>query len=110
MVSTPAWRQLYDGMEKLATPYANAVTRSDTFAQGVALLSSVKKVARARADTVAAKGWHLLNLPAGSDVRRLRMQVGALDREVRLLTLELRRARTKEVSGDGVDPDPDEHA
>ena len=29
--------------------------------------------------------WHLVNLPAGTDVRKLRNQIGDLDHEVRLL-------------------------
>jgi uncharacterized membrane protein YciS (DUF1049 family) len=33
--------------------------------------------------------WHLINLPAGTDVQRLRVQIGALDRQVRRLTLQL---------------------
>ena len=32
-----------------------------------------------------------MNLPAGTDLQRLRMQVGALDREVRRLSLQLDR-------------------
>jgi hypothetical protein len=108
-VTTPAWRKLYDKVERVVTPYANAITHSDGFAQSVAFRSGVEKAVKAQSNKLAAKGWHLLNLPAGTDVQRLRMQVGALDREVRLLTLELRRARAEEVVSDGVDADSDEH-
>ena len=47
---------------------------------------------------VAARVWHLVNLPAGTDVHRLRKQIGALDRDVRRLSLqlELEQARTIE--------------
>jgi len=105
----PTWRQLYDMLEGIATPHANAVTQSDEFAHAIALLSGARRAVNVRAGKVAAKGWHFLNLPAGTDVHRLRMQVGALDREVRLLTLELRRARTEEVRRDGVTTNSDEH-
>jgi hypothetical protein len=109
-MSTPYWRRLYDNVERLVTPYANAVTHSNEFVQAAALLSGARKAVKTRADRISAKSWHLLNLPAGTDVQRLRMHVGALDREVRLLTLELRRARSEEVSSDGADTDADEHA
>jgi phage host-nuclease inhibitor protein Gam len=33
----------------------------------------------------------MMNLPASTDVQRLRRQVGELDREVRRLTLQLER-------------------
>jgi len=36
-----------------------------------------------------------MNLPAGTDFRWLRMQVGALDREVRRLSLQLDRDSRK---------------
>jgi len=50
---------------------------------------------------VAARVWHLVNLPAGTDVHRLRKQIGALDRDVRRLTfqLELRQAKTTDGIG-----------
>jgi hypothetical protein len=35
--------------------------------------------------------WHLLNLPAGSDIKRLSRQVASLDRELRQLRGELNR-------------------
>jgi hypothetical protein len=55
--------------------------------------------------------WHLVNLPAGSDVRKLRNQIGDLDHEVRLLrgavegearrrSREARRAKQEEAADD----------
>jgi hypothetical protein len=38
---------------------------------------------------VAAWPLHACNLPAGTDISRLRRQLGELDREVRRLRLEL---------------------
>ena len=46
-----------------------------------------------RSAALTARAWHLVNLPAGSDVSRLRAQIGALDREVRRLTLRLENER-----------------
>jgi hypothetical protein len=87
----------------------DSVVRSDAFAQTSALLAGAQRGLRARVDGIARRGWHLINLPAGTDVQRLRQQVGALDREVRLLTLELRRARGREVGRDGDDSESDQH-
>jgi hypothetical protein len=50
---------------------------------------------RSTARDVTARAWHLLNLPAGSDVSRLRAQIGALDREVRRLTVQLEKERRR---------------
>lgn len=101
----PGLRDLSNQVEKLA-PLANEVTHSQEFAQAAALLTGVKKVVRTELNKVAARAWHAVNLPAGTDVQRLKQQVGSLDREVRLLSLELQRAR-KETKRHGVDPRPE---
>lgn len=88
----PGLRDLSNQVEKLA-PRANQVTHSEEFAQAAALLAGVNKVVRTELNRLAARAWHAVNLPAGTDVQRLKQQVGSLDREVRLLSLELQRAR-----------------
>jgi hypothetical protein len=98
--STPRWRQAYDAVDKTVTPHAEALVRTSGFAQGVALVRRAQTLARGTARGVTARAWHLLNLPAGSDVSRLRAQIGALDREVRRLTVQLEMERRKD-SGPG---------
>ncbi len=102
----PGLRDLSSQVEKLATPLANELTHSEEFAQAAALLTSVKKVVRTELDKLAARAWHAVNLPAGTDVQRLKQTVGSLDREVRLLSLELQRAQ-KEAKRRGVDSRPE---
>ena len=83
------WRQAFDTAEKFVAPKLESVVRTDQFAQATALGLRAQAALTRRANDVAAKVWHLVNLPAGTDVLRLRAQVGALDREVRRLTLAL---------------------
>ena len=92
-MSAPRWRQAFDAVERRVTPRAEEVVRSEAFAVGAALTRRAVTVARGSARDLTARAWHLLNLPAGTDVSRLRAQVGALDREVRRLTLQLEAAR-----------------
>jgi hypothetical protein len=113
-MTAPRWRQAYDAVDKAVTPRAEAFVRTPTFAQGAALVQRAQKLARDTARGATARAWHLLNLPAGSDVSRLRGQIGALDREVRRLTLQLeserrRTARTteEEPRADGAQPADD---
>ena len=94
-MTAPRWRQAYDAVDKAVTPKAEAFVRTESFAQGAALLQRAQKVARDTVRGATARGWHLLNLPAGSDVSRLRAQIGALDREVRRLTLQLENERRR---------------
>ncbi|MGY1809599.1 hypothetical protein ACI8AF_19715 [Blastococcus sp. SYSU D00669] len=96
MASTgPRWRQAYDAVDRAVTPRAEAFVRTPGFAQGAALVQRAQKLARDSARGLTARAWHLLNLPAGSDVSRLRAQIGALDREVRRLNLQLETERRR---------------
>jgi hypothetical protein len=87
----PAWRPAYDAVERAVTPRVDAVVRSGQFARTVAWGTRARRAVGDRVNGVSARLWSLVNLPAGTDVQRLRAQVGALDREVRRLTLQLAR-------------------
>lgn len=91
-------RALYDRLDRAVTPAANNLTHSHQFAQVATALNRLDRGVRGGINSLAARAWHSMNLPAGTDIQRLRNQVGALDREVRVLALELERAR-KEATG-----------
>jgi outer membrane murein-binding lipoprotein Lpp len=93
MSEPPLWRQAFDAVERRVTPRAEELVRTEAFTIGAALTRRAATLARGSARDLTARAWHLLNLPAGTDVSRLRAQVGALDREVRRLTLQLEAAR-----------------
>lgn len=97
----PGIRDLYNRFERVAGPLAEQVVKTEEFAQSAALFTSVNKAIRTELDKLTARAWHAVNLPAGTDVQRLKQQVGSLDREMRLLSLELQRAR-KEAKRRGV--------
>ena len=94
-MSAPRWRQAYDAAERAITPRAENLVRTPGFALAVALLRRGRSLARGSVQDVTAGAWHLLNLPAGSDISRLRTQVGSLDREVRRLTVQLENERRR---------------
>lgn len=96
MSERPGWRRAYDSAERAVAPRAEALVRSDEFARTTAGLLGVRREVGRRLDALTARAWHLVNLPAGTDVQRLRAQVGALDREVRRLTVQLEAARSRE--------------
>jgi hypothetical protein len=93
MSDAPRWRQAFDTAERAVAPRAENLVRTPGFALGAALVRRAQTLARSSARDVTARAWHLLNLPAGSDVTRLRAQIGALDREVRRLGLQLEAER-----------------
>jgi hypothetical protein len=93
MSDASLWRQAFDKAERTVAPRAESLVRTPGFSLGAALVRRAQTLARSSARDVTARAWHLLNLPAGSDVTRLRAQIGALDREVRRLGLQLEAER-----------------
>jgi hypothetical protein len=91
----PLWRQAFDAAERAVSPRAETFVRTPTFHVGVSLLRRAEGVVRGSLRGATARAWHLVNLPAGSDVSRLRAQIGALDREVRRLGLQLEAERRR---------------
>ena len=104
---TPLWRQAFDAAEKRVTPHAESLVRTPYFATGVGLLRRAQNVAKDTARGVSARAWHLVNLPAGTDLARLRAQLGALDREVRRLTVQLENERRRPPTADVPQEEPD---
>ena len=95
MSEPPLWRQAFDAAERAVSPRAETFVRTPSYAVGAAVVRRARTVVRASARNVTARAWHLVNLPAGSDVSRLRAQIGALDREVRRLGLQLEAERRR---------------
>ncbi|PWW23086.1 hypothetical protein JD79_02251 [Geodermatophilus normandii] len=104
---TPLWRQAFDAAEKRVTPHAESLVRTPYFATGVGLLRRAQNLAKDTARGVSARAWHLVNLPAGTDLARLRAQLGALDREVRRLTVQLENERRRPLTADAPREEPD---
>jgi hypothetical protein len=90
MAEQPAWwRRAFETVEGAVAPHLESLVRTDEYAWVAATLTWAQATVRHQLADTSAAVWHLVNLPAGSDVARLRAQVGALDREVRRLTLRL---------------------
>jgi len=89
------WRQAFDLAERAVAPRLESLVRTNQFARGAALAAKTQSFGRRQANGLSARAWHLVNLPAGTDLARLRSQVGALDREVRRLTLRLEQERAQ---------------
>lgn len=111
MTQPPPWRRLYDAAERAVAPRLESVVRTGYFARGAALAGWARASAQAQAEALSARVWHLANLPASTDIARLRTQIGALDREVRRLALRLEQqahhdGRTDGKEADGADARP----
>jgi hypothetical protein len=104
---SPRWRQAFDAAERAVAPRAEDLVRSEYFALATALVRRAQNLAGGSLQGLTARAWHLVNLPAGSDISRLRAQIGSLDREVRRLTLQLESERRR-AAGAAPRPRPTE--
>ncbi len=104
-MSTPLWRQLYNSWEQAVSPSLQDLTASNGFRDLLAVgLRTNAEVAR-EIERVSRQWLHAWNLPAASDVTRLRSQVAGLERELLALRLELQRQGHPEPIADpAIDP------
>jgi hypothetical protein len=91
------WRRAYDAVDAVVAPRVESLVRTEEYAQLAATVTWAQATVRHRLSDASAAAWHLVNLPAGSDLARLRSQVGALDREVRRLTLRLEQEQSRSL-------------
>lgn len=82
-------RGLYDEVERRITPPVETVVHSEEFVIAMKVVGRTRDAIGGRIDAVGAAVLHTVNLPAGSDIKKLRRQVGDLDFEIRRLRREL---------------------
>jgi hypothetical protein len=80
---------------------------SGAFLGGLRLAARVQAGARRRVEARTRALWHLLHLPAGTDVARLRCEVAALGRELHRMSATLERALADLEASEEV-PDADD--
>lgn len=94
----PAWRPLFDWVERAAGERLEGATRSDEFADFVTFAKRTEAAARRLYLDLTAGALHRANIPAWSDLLRLSEQVAGLERRVRDLSLELERGSKRRSS------------
>jgi hypothetical protein len=99
MAGQPLWLRAVYKVERAVGIRVEAAVRSDTYFDLVAESQRRQRQARALAEGLSRRCLHLLNLPAGSDVRRLREQLGRMDRRLHSIQKEL--AELEAVERDG---------
>lgn len=85
----PSWKQLFDAADRTLGGRVNEFARGENFAILAGLVTRSRSELAERSERASRQALHLLNLPAGSDVKRLLAQIGLLEREVRDLRKQL---------------------
>jgi len=102
------WR-VFDTAEGAVAPRLEELVRTGGFAEALGLAARAQAGVRRGLEARSRRLWHLVNLPAGSDVAHLRRQIAGLDRELREVRRALERAEarmSKEEEDDGSTPGP----
>ena len=95
----PLWLKLVLRVERAVGGPVESAVRSDTYFDVVAELNRGSRRLTGAVEGVSKRGLHLLNLPAGTDIRRLREQLARMDRRLLQISKELEqleRARDAE--------------
>jgi hypothetical protein len=85
----PLWLKVVHRVERAVGVPVESAVRSDTYFDLVSLLTRTTGKAKDTAESLSRRGLHLLNLPAGSDVSRLREQLLRMERRLNQLTEEI---------------------
>lgn len=87
----PLWRQAYNAWEQAVNPGLQQVTASNGFRDLLAMGMKANADLTREIERASRQWLHLWNLPAASDVRRLRQQISALERQLMAMRNELER-------------------
>jgi hypothetical protein len=79
----PWWRPLVDGADKMVTPQANRVVRTNLFADVVATVTRLEVRVRRQLERQSTWLLHQYNLPSATDIRRVRGQLAAIEARLR---------------------------
>jgi hypothetical protein len=94
-----SWRRAVGGVERELGPPLTRVAGSRTFARALGVTVKVTRSADRMVKNQFARVWHTFNLPAATDVRRLREMVGDLDREIQQVQRQLDAQEGGQVDG-----------
>lgn len=82
MPRPPTPKRVFDLVEGAVAPLLERAVRSDEFIAGTRRVVAAQQELRRGAERLSRRVWHGLNLPAGSDVRRLERQISRLERTI----------------------------
>jgi hypothetical protein len=85
----PLWLKTVHRLERKIGGPVESVVRSDTYFDTVAKASKARRKVGNLVEGVSRRGLHLLNLPAGTDIRRMREQLSRLERRLDQLSYDV---------------------
>jgi hypothetical protein len=93
----PTWLKLVLRLERALAAPVEAAVHSDAYFDVVAELNRGTRRLTDAAESVSKRGLHLLNLPAGTDIRRVREQLARMDRRLLQMSKELEQLERERI-------------
>jgi hypothetical protein len=103
----PRWLQLVQRLERAIGAPVESAVRSDGYFDALAQAHRLRTRLTGYVETLQQEWLHLFNLPAGTDVRRLREQLARMERELARIAKELEELdgrESRDAEGDGPQP------
>jgi hypothetical protein len=82
----PLWLRAVIRLERAIGKPIESAVRSDTYFDLVSTTTRVRRKVTGTAEGVSRRALHLLNLPAGSDIRTMRQQLARMERRLNQLS------------------------
>ncbi|HEY1521295.1 MAG TPA: hypothetical protein VGF91_33040 [Solirubrobacteraceae bacterium] len=85
----PLWLRVVLRVERTIGEPIESAVRSETYFDVVSKTTRVRRTVVGTAEGVSRRCLHLLNLPAGSDIRNMRQQLARMERRLNQLSHEV---------------------
>jgi hypothetical protein len=86
MSAKPLWLRAVHRLERAVGEPVEAAVRTDAYFDLMTITTRATASAKRAVAGVSTRGLHLLNLPAGTDVRRMREQLSRMERRLNHLS------------------------
>jgi hypothetical protein len=86
MSAKPLWLRAVYRLERAVGEPVEAAVRTDTYFDLMSTATRTTKTAKRKVAGASTRALHLLNLPAGTDVRRMREQLARMERRLNQLS------------------------
>jgi hypothetical protein len=102
----PLLWKVFDAAEGAVAPRLEELVRTGGFAEALGVAARAQAGVKRGLEARSRRLWHMVNLPAGSDVAHLRRQIALLDRELQEVRRALERAEARKSKEEEDDDAP----
>ncbi len=88
-MDTPVWKKAFDEAERAVSPALTNLMATPEVIEALTVAIAVRKRFLEDVGKVASRVLHTWNMPAGSDVRKVSVQIANLERQLRSVNRQL---------------------